>query len=134
MWCTYSSQACRTDLKSERSSRTRLAVLTFELHHVKEARAVAAEPLELIHGHGPLLLLPAKTEGELRWLVSLFVDLHSLRLRVIEAADFVLVLYHVCLILALCLMSLYGVAEGVGRRPFAGIRHLSLKDIITLSA
>ena len=134
MWCTYSSQACRTDLKSERSSRTRLAVLTFELHHVEEARAVAAELLELIHGHGPLLLLPAKTEGELRRLVSLFVDLHSLRLRVIEAADFVLVLYHVCLILAFRLMSRYGVAEGVGRRPLVGIRHLSLKDIITLSA
>ena len=41
---------------------------------------------------------------------------------------------HLMLMLALRLVAGYGGAERVGRCPLVGIRHLSLKDIITLNA
>ena len=109
--------------------------LTFEFHHVIEAPHAAAKFPELVHGHGLFLRLPGNSEGErirLRWVG---VDLHPLRLGVIEGTDLSLVLDHVGWLLALRLMARYWYTKWIIWRWFSiGIRHLSLEDIITLNA
>ena len=123
----------KTELSYRRGQDATRPVLTLVLHHVVEARRTSAKLLELVHGHRSLRLLPGNFEGERIRLPWLLVDLHPLRLRVIELTDLVLVLYRVCLILALCLVAGNRCAKRVvWRLSPVWIRHLAREDIITL--